>query len=149
MPPAPVTLRRLGPGDEALVMAAAPLFDDVPDSVATQRFLAQETHHLVLAQDAEGTPLGFITGVETTHPDKGAEMFLYELSVAEAHRRRGIGAALVAALLEPAREGGCHGMWVGTEPDNEAAVRTSAAAGARELPRPVMFEWDLAHRGGP
>ena len=34
-------------------------------------------------------PVGMVTGVETTHPDKGTEMFLYELSVdVGPHRRR-------------------------------------------------------------
>ncbi len=32
-----------------------------------------------------------VSGVELTHPDKGTEMFLYELGVAERFRGRGIG----------------------------------------------------------
>ena len=39
--------------------------------------------------------MGFVSGVEVTHPDKGTEMFLYELAVDEPFRRRGIGRALV------------------------------------------------------
>ena len=45
-----------------------------------------------------------VTGVETTHPDKGTEMFLYELAVDEAARDRGVGRALVAALADLARD---------------------------------------------
>ena len=67
-----------------------------------------------------------MSGVETTHPDKGTEMFLYELAVASEHRRRGIGPALVEALAALARERGCYGMWVGTEPGNAAALATYA-----------------------
>jgi hypothetical protein len=33
--------------------------------------------------------VGFVTGVEMTHPDKGTEMFLYELSVARLLRHVG------------------------------------------------------------
>ena len=83
--------------------------------------------------------------METTHPDKGTEMFLYELGVAERARRRGVGAALVAALAELARERGCYAMWALTEPDNLAAQRTYARAGARiDGERPTMLEWRLA-----
>ena len=45
-------------------------------------------------------------------------------------RRRGIGRALVVALRDRAAELGCHGMWVLTDDDNEAALRTYASAGA-------------------
>ena len=33
-----------------------------------------------------------VSGVETTHPDKGTEMFLYELGVAALATYRGTGA---------------------------------------------------------
>jgi ribosomal protein S18 acetylase RimI-like enzyme len=86
-------------------------------------------------------PVGFVTGVETTHPDKGTEMFLYELGVDEAARRRGVGTALVEALATLARERGCYGMWTGTETDNVAAQRTYERAGARLTPPQVIVEW--------
>jgi ribosomal protein S18 acetylase RimI-like enzyme len=133
---------RLAPGDEHIVLAGGELFDAAPTEAATAKFLASEGHHLLVALDADGTaPIGFISGVETTHPDKGTEMFLYELSVAPAHRNRGIGRELVGALSELALGRGCYGMWVGTEPDNAAALATYRAAGA-SLPEPfVTLEW--------
>ena len=103
-----VEIRRLGPGEEDAVAAAAGRFDGPPRPEATPRFLAEPTHHLLLAYDAAGAPVGFISGVETTHPDKGTEMFLYELSVDEPVRRRGIGTALVRALGALAAERGCY-----------------------------------------
>ena len=60
-----------------------------------------------------------------THPDKGTEMFLYELAVDEPWRRQGIGAALVTALGDVAQQRGCYGMWVLTEDSNRAAITTS------------------------
>lgn len=51
----------------------------------------------------DGAAAGFVSGVETTHPDKGTEMFLYELSVHPDHRGRGVATALVAALEALAR----------------------------------------------
>jgi len=79
--------------------------------------------------------------VETTHPDKGTEMFLYELGVAERARGRGVGRALVTSLAELARERGCYGMWTATEPDNVAAQRTYASTGARILEPQPFVEW--------
>jgi aminoglycoside 3-N-acetyltransferase I len=136
-------IRHLGPGDDGAVLAAGALFDDPPERAATRRFLEEPTHHLLVAYDAGGEPVGFVTGVETTHPDKGTEMFLYELGVAESARRQGIGSTLTGALATLARQRGCYGMWVGTEDDNVAARRTYERAGARATPPQVILEWDL------
>jgi aminoglycoside 3-N-acetyltransferase I len=139
-----VEIRRLGPGDEELVHAAAGLFDDPPKADATRRFLGEPTHHLLVAYDDRARPLGFVTGVETTHPDKGTEMFLYELGVDEPARRRGVGRGLVQALLALARERGCYGMWVATDTANEAATATYRGAGATAAPdETLVFGWQL------
>jgi ribosomal protein S18 acetylase RimI-like enzyme len=132
---------RLAPGDEQIVLAGAGLFDAPPTEAWAARFLASDGHHLLVAFGEGETPVGFISGVETTHPDKGTEMFLYELFVTPEHRNRGIGRSLVDALAELARARGCYGMWVGTEPDNAAALTAYLAAGA-EPPEPfVSLSW--------
>jgi ribosomal protein S18 acetylase RimI-like enzyme len=137
---APVTVVRLGPGDAAVVHAGADLFDAPPTAEWTARFLERDGHHLLVAL-AGARPVGFVTGVETTHPDKGSEMFLYELAVHPAHRRQGAGRALVEALAALARLRGCYGMWVATDPRNDAALATYRAAGA-EPPEPcVTLTW--------
>ena len=123
--------------------AAGFLFDDAPEPEATRRFLAEPTHHLLVAYDTAGRPLGFVSGVETTHPDKGTEMFLYELGVDEPARRQGVGSALVRALAGLARERGCYGMWTGTDSDNVAARATYARTGAGTSPPQLMIEWSL------
>ena len=88
------------------VEAAAPLYDGPPVRPATNAFLADPRHYLLVALDDDGRTLGFISGVEMTHPDKGTEMFLYELAVAEDARQQGIGLALTASLeTSPAARG--------------------------------------------
>ena len=124
------------------MLRMGPLFDYEPRLEATQRFLGNELHHLLAAFDGQQV-VGFVSGVETTHPDKGTEMFLYELAVLDSYRRRGIGRALVEALAELARERGCYGMWVLTDNDNEAAVATYQSAGAHRQDRIVMFDWEF------
>jgi aminoglycoside 3-N-acetyltransferase I len=129
--------------DAAAVLAAADLFDSPPLAAATERFLAENGHHLLFAYGPDGRAVGMISGVEMTHPDKGTEMFIYELGVAPAARLQGVGSGLVAALAEVARASGCYGMWVGTETDNEAALATYRRAGSGEETTFVLLNWDL------
>jgi ribosomal protein S18 acetylase RimI-like enzyme len=122
------------------VEAAGLLFDALPRDEATRRFLSDERHHLLIAY-VEGAPAGMVTGVEMTHPDKGTEMFLYELGVADSFRGRGIGQALVSALASLARERGCYGMWVLTDHDNAAALATYRRSGGVPEGEQVMLQW--------
>lgn len=133
-------LRWMDAADDSVVAAAGALFDGPPEPSWTSRFLAQPGHHLCLAYE-DGQPAGFVSGVEMTHPDKGTEMFLYELGVDERFRGRGAGRALVAALAQRARDRGCYGMWVLTDAENAAALRTYRSAGAVERGAEVMLDW--------
>jgi ribosomal protein S18 acetylase RimI-like enzyme len=142
-------IERLGPDDVDRVAAAEALVDDAIDAGTTRSFLADERHHLLIAVD-DGSPAGFVTGVELLHPDKpGPEMFLYELGVDEAFRGRGIGRALVEALTSLAWERGCYAVWVLTDDDNAAATATYRAAGGRREPGSVMFVWDRPEPATP
>lgn len=133
-------IRRLGQGDERALEGVGACFDGPAQAAAATRFLDAEGHHILVAYDGE-TVAGFVTGVEMTHPDKGTEMFLYELAVDANFRRRGYGAALVKALADLARRRRCYGMWVLTDDDNAAALATYGAAGAARESTPVMLSW--------
>lgn len=135
-----VELRWVAPGDEHLVASADHLFDEPTRPDALAQFLADDRHHLCIAF-VDGSPAGFVSGVAVTHPDKGTEMFLYELGVDDAARGQGLGRSLVSALAARARELGCYGMWVLTGTDNEAARRTYRSAGADEESVEVMLTW--------
>jgi ribosomal protein S18 acetylase RimI-like enzyme len=128
--------------DADVVVAAAPLFDHEPRREWVERFFGQPGHHLCIAFD-DGEAAGFVSGVELTHPDKGTEMFLYELGVDERFRGRGIGRALVAALADRAGQLGCYGMWVLTDADNAAGMATYTSVGAGERSDQVMLSWDF------
>jgi ribosomal protein S18 acetylase RimI-like enzyme len=138
-----VRIERLGAGDAARVVAAGDLFDDPPTPQLAQRFLARPGHHLLVAS-VDGADVGFVSGVETTHPDKGTEMILYELGVAEGHRRQGIGRALVQALADLAADHGCYGMWVATEAGNDAALATYRSAGGQPPEPSVTVTWTFS-----
>lgn len=128
------------PRDEQLVLSATDLFDQPPESEWTREFLARDDHHLYLALD-RSLPVGFVTGVETLHPDKGTEMFLYELGVAPGCRRRGIGTTLVRQLAALAEERGCYGMWVLTEAEDAPAIATYRAAGGSGPSAVMSIDW--------
>ena len=136
-------IARLARGDEAVVLTGSELFDKPATATRAAAFLAREGHHLLFALTDEDEPIGFVSGVETMHPDKGTEMFLYELEVAEAHRGKGVGRALVAALADLARELGCYGMWVATDADNVAALKAYTAAGGGPPEAFVMLTWEF------
>jgi GNAT superfamily N-acetyltransferase len=135
-----VEIRRIT--ESEAVQEAGHLFDAFPLPQATARFLADERHHLLIAY-VDGVPAGMVTGVEMTHPDKGTEMFLYELAVDEPFRRQGVGQALASELAALAAERGCYGMWVLTDEDNMAAQATYSRAGAALDGAQVMFAWAL------
>jgi ribosomal protein S18 acetylase RimI-like enzyme len=135
-------LRWMSQGDTDDVVAASRLFDRDVQRDWAQRFLEDPSHHLCIAYE-NGEPAGFVSGVEITHPDKGTEMFLYELGVDEGFQRRGIGGALTKALVDLAKSRGCHGMWTLTEGDNEAALRTYMSAGVADKEDSVLLEWRL------
>jgi len=142
-----MTIRTLLPGEGATIVAAGQLFDAPPDLATAERFLVTPGHHLLLAFEDE-TAAGFVSGIELTHPDKGTEMFLYELAVDEPFRRRGIGRALVEALIRIARDRGCYDMWVLTDDDNEAALATYRTSGTSAESSHVMLTWDLSGDAG-
>lgn len=124
----------------AELTAAQHLYDGPARQEWAERFLASDGHLMVIAY-VDGVPAGFVSGIEMTHPDKGTEMCLYELSVDGPCRRRGIGRALTEALAAVARERGCYDMWVGVDLDNEAALATYRSAGAGDDGRFAMLTW--------
>ncbi|MEU6067092.1 MULTISPECIES: GNAT family N-acetyltransferase [Streptomyces] len=135
----------------AEVAAAEHLFDHPVRTEWAERFLTAAGHHLFLAYEEDGenselggtAPVGFVSGVETVHPDKGTEMFLYELAVAEPYRRRGIGRALVGRLAELGRESGCYGMWVLVDAGNDVALAAYRSAGGKDDGTCSVMTWDF------
>ena len=139
----PVEIKLLQPGDEpVLESVGSDVFDDPLDEQATRTFLADPRHALVVAIDA-GMVVGSVSAVHYVHPDKPApELWINEVSVAGTHRGQGIGKAMLAALLEFARQHDCSGAWVLTERSNEAAMRLYSSLGGRQSDC-VMYEFRL------
>lgn len=126
------------------VRATGPVFDHPLDDAAIRAFLEAPGHVMFIAWSG-GEAIGFVRGTELFHPTavNSHAMLLYELGVAEAHRRRGAGRMLVEAIADAARASGCQEMWVLTDDDNEAALRTYRAAGASPPAKQVLLDWSF------
>lgn len=144
MDPSPdVDVRVLAPGDLAVLDDVAPgVFDGPVDPRLAAEFLADGRHHLAVALDG-GRVVGMASALHYVHPDKRPELWIDEVGVAPTHHRRGIGRALLAALLERGRALGCVEAWVLTEEENAAARALYAAAGGEEAERPVYVTFAL------
>ena len=138
-------IRILRAGDEAVLdRVALDAFDDPIVPAVARAFLSDPRHHLAVAID-DGVVVGFASAVHYLHPDKpSAELWIYEVGVAESHRGRGLAKRILGAILEAGRALGCSVAWVLTERDNAPAMRLYASAGGAEAPKDaVMFEFDL------
>jgi aminoglycoside 6'-N-acetyltransferase I len=135
-------VRVLGVGDHALLAAAAPgVFDSGVDEVASKEFLADARHHITVAIDA-GVVVGLVSAVHYVHPDKPRpELWVNEVCVAPTHHRRGIGRALMSAMLGVARRLGCSEAWVLTDRTNGPAMSLyESVGGVQPANAPVLFE---------
>ncbi|WFP63881.1 GNAT family N-acetyltransferase [Mesorhizobium sp. WSM4904] len=116
-----VEIRRLHPGNDALVMRMAnDVFDEPvrPDRLAA--YLASPGHFMIVAV-VDGMVVGQCAAVIHRHPDKVSELYIDEVGVAPPFQRQGIASKMLDAVFEIGREHGCEEAWVGTEPDNEPA----------------------------
>ena len=141
----PIEIKLLAPGDDAVLQHVAPgVFDDPIHTARAAEFLADPRHHLVVAID-EGVVIGFVSAVRYVHPDKPApELWINEVSVAVAYRRRGLATRLLGRIFEQARTLGCAEAWVLTDRSNPAAMRLYNAASASDPPADaVMFTFRL------
>ncbi|NKB66770.1 MAG: GNAT family N-acetyltransferase [Candidatus Latescibacteria bacterium] len=123
-----IEIRRLGPGDEQRALKA--ILELKPEDERAgrqpslshlQSVLGQETNYLIVASHGS-TLTGFLTAYRMpSFTADTALIYLYEIEVAPAYRRRGIGRQMIDLLKELGQSSGAAEIWVGTENDNVAA----------------------------
>ncbi len=132
--------------DEAGILRniAPDVFDDPIDIQRAEEFLADPRHHLAVAVEDDQI-VGFVSAVHYVHPDKPCpELWINEVSVAQTHRRQGLGKRLLRAVFDVARELGCAEAWVLTDRANMAAMNLYFSAGNGSVPTDhVMFTFRL------
>lgn len=68
----------------------------------------------------------------------GRDLFITEVFVEPRYRRRGLGGALLRAIVERGREGGAHAVHLWVRPENAAARKLYENAGFCLVPRVLM-----------
>ncbi len=135
---------RLGPRDLPRLAAAPDLFDEPVSEPAARAYLEDDRNVFFLAVE-DGRPVGFLRGtslrqVATMRP----QMFIYEIGVDVRYRRRGIGRALIGALLDYCRDHDFEEAFVLTDPGNAAASALYRTTGAvTETPADRMYVYRL------
>jgi ribosomal protein S18 acetylase RimI-like enzyme len=145
-----VTVRILADRDRALLADPEPgVFDRATDPGLVETFIHDPRHHLAAAIEG-GRIVGFVSAVDYVHPDKPRQLFINEVGVVRRLHRRGVGLALMRAMLSHGRAIGCTEAWVATDLDNRAARGLyRAAGGAEETPDKVLVTFALdADPGG-
>jgi aminoglycoside 6'-N-acetyltransferase I len=129
--------------DIDLLLAVPPgLFDNDIQPDQSRAFLTDPANILLLAHDGD-LAVGMVTGTILRHPDKAPSLFINEVGTRDSHLRQGIASALMQHMIALARARGCHGIWLGTEPDNTAALALYRKLGGEEETF-VGFGWDDA-----
>ena len=114
------TVRQLGPKDlasfNALLAVFGKAFEDPasynerrPGRAYVERLLGRDTFIALAAFEGDAVVGGLAAYVLDKFEQERSEIYIYDLAVDAAHRRRGIATALIAELQ---RLGPQHGAWV-------------------------------------
>lgn len=137
------TIDRIGPRDLAKMNAMLTLFGEVfgesetyserrPPAPYLEKLLAGDSF-IALAAVEDGEIIGGLAGYELRKfEQQRSEIYIYDLAVAEPHRRRGVASALIAALQPIAAERGAWVIYVQADHGDEPAIALYTKLGIRE-----------------
>ena len=148
-----VAIRRLASRDgdamRALNALFAAAFDDPesyrsasPGDAYLERQLGKEGMIVVAALDGAAVVGGLVGYVLDKLEQGRSEIYIYDLAVAEAHRRRGIATALIAEVQTIAAEIGAWVVYVQADHGDEPAIALYRGLGTRE----DVMHFDIAPR---
>jgi aminoglycoside 3-N-acetyltransferase I len=139
----PFTIRRLELGDAALFHSLNAMFGEAfedaehygasPPSDAYLELLLAKPHVIPLVALSEGEVVGGLVAYELDKFEQSrSEIYIYDLAVAEPHRRQGIATALIQRLQDIAAERGAWVIYVQADYGDEPAIALYTKLGARE-----------------
>ncbi len=138
-----VAIRRLGPGDAAALTAMNALFArefedeesylSAPPGSDHVAALLANPHFIALVAEADGALVGALAAyVLPKFEQARSEIYIYDLAVAEAQRRRGIATVLIDALRPIARAAGAWVIYVQADYVDPPAIALYTKLGVRE-----------------
>jgi aminoglycoside 3-N-acetyltransferase I len=137
------TIRQLTPDDVHVMGAMLTMFGDVFDERDTYsgarpgagylQGLLGSDYFIALAARKNSEVVGGLAAYELRKFEQArSEIYIYDLAVAEAHRRQGIATALVKELKRIAADRRCHVIFVQADYGNEPAIALYSRLGTRE-----------------
>ncbi|HLU58737.1 MAG TPA: GNAT family N-acetyltransferase [Pseudonocardia sp.] len=125
------------PEEEAREKAAGGIAHYLPDGVATAN------HTLVIAENAEGAPVGNAwLGPDPNRAEGSDGAWLYDINVYPHARRHGYGAAILAAVEELAVREGKTRIGLNVVGSNEAAIalysKSGYAVSSMQMSKPLV-----------
>jgi aminoglycoside 3-N-acetyltransferase I len=148
--------RVLGPSDlelmRSMLAVLGEAFDDretytarQPDDAYLQRLLASETFIAVVAT-IEDEVIGGLAGYVLPKFERARnEVYIYDLAVAEPHRRRGVATALIEEVRSLAEKRGAYVIFVQADYGDDPAVALYTKLGTRE----DVMHFDILPRRSP
>lgn len=152
-----MVIRRLTPGDVPLLRKLNGLFGaafadpetyagEPPGDAYLKALLAKE-HVVALVALADREVLGGLVAYELDKFERARrEVYIYDLAVAEEHRRHGVATALIGHLREIAARRGAWVVYVQADHGDEPAIALYAKLGVREEVLHFDIEVDPASR---
>jgi len=150
-------VRQLGADDvdamRAMLTMFGAAFEDVPTYCKQQpsddylkRLLTCGSFIALAATAEDGSVVGGLAAyVLDKFEQERSEIYVYDLAVAESHRRQGIATALIAALREIAKHRGAYVIFVQADPPDAAAIALYTKLGSRE----DVLHFDIAVQPKP
>ena len=106
--------------------------DNRPSKLYVERLLANTAFLALVACDTDEV-IGALTAYELPKfEQERSEFYIYDLAVAEAHRRKGVASALISATCAIARERGAHVVFVQADYGDAPASALYSKLGRRE-----------------
>ncbi|MGH8242078.1 MAG: AAC(3)-I family aminoglycoside N-acetyltransferase [Steroidobacteraceae bacterium] len=135
--------RTLGFGEvtelRQILAVFAEAFQDEPTYLSKQptdeylnRLLASDSFVAIAGYSGESVVGGLACYVLRKFEQERCELYIYDLAVLEAHRRRGVATAMVEVLRKVAAERGACVIYVQADYGDEAAIALYTKLGVRE-----------------